>query len=106
MIKITDKAKNKMVDVLIDEKSTILRFGLQGGGCNGFQYFFSVEENREEDDIEIILDGTHFLVIDFASNMYLEDAEIDYKKDLMGESFVFNNPSVKSKCGCNQSVGF
>jgi len=108
MITITDSAKEKMIDVLINEKSSFLRFGLQGGGCNGFQYFFAVEENVEEGDIEISLDDTflYTLLIDSTSNMYLDEAEIDYKKDIMGESFVFNNPNTKTSCGCGSSVGF
>ena len=106
MIKITEKAKERMIDVLIGEKSSILRFGLQGGGCNGFQYFFAVEEKQGEDDFEFPLDETHILVVDAASNMYLEEAEIDFKKDMMGESFVFNNPNTKTSCGCGSSIGF
>ena len=107
MIKLTDLAKQKMIDVLNDEKATLLRFGLQGGGCNGFQYFFAVEEAQNmEDDFEYPLDDTHTLLVDAASSMYLEEATIDYKKDLMGESFVFSNPNQKTSCGCGSSVNF
>jgi len=106
MIRITETAKERMIDVLIGENATLLRFGLQGGGCNGFQYFFSVEATQEEDDFEFPLDEMHTLIIDAASNMYLEEAEIDYKRDIMGESFVFNNPNTKTSCGCGSSVSF
>lgn len=106
MINITDKAKAKMISVMDEESATILRFGLQGGGCNGFSYFFAVEEKQEDDDFEFPLDATHKLVVDAASSMYLDDAEIDYKKDLMGENFVFNNPNQKGSCGCGSSVSF
>lgn len=106
MIKITDTAKEKIIDVLITEKSKYLRFGLQGGGCNGFQYFFQVEEAREEEDLELPLGDGYTLIVDAMSMMYLDDAEIDYKKDIMGETFVFNNPNQKTSCGCGNSVGF
>lgn len=106
MIRITDTAKEKMIDVLIDEKATMLRFGLQGGGCNGFTYFFAFEGEASEDDLEILLDDRHKLLVDPMSMMYLEDAEVDYKRDIMGENFVFNNPQQKTSCGCGNSVGF
>jgi len=106
MISVTDKAKEKIISVLIDEKSSLIRFGLQGGGCNGFTYYFAVESEKAEDDVELQLDSLHTMIIDSMSMMYLEEAEIDYKKDLMGETFVFNNPSQKTSCGCGNSVGF
>jgi len=106
MITITEKAKEKIISVLTEEKATMIRFGLQGGGCNGFTYFFAVEEKQEDDDFEFPLSESHKMVVDAASSMYLEEATIDYKKDMMGESFIFNNPSQKTSCGCGNSVGF
>jgi len=106
MINITEKAKEKMVSILNEEGATMVRFGLQGGGCNGFQYFITLEEKQEEDDFEIPLGDFGKLLVDAASSMYLEQAEIDYKKDMMGETFVFNNPNVKHSCGCGSSVNF
>ena len=106
MIKLTETAKSNIVEVLIDERAKELRFGLQGGGCNGFQYYFAVNDEKAEDDIEIDLGDGYKIVVDYMSMMYLEGAEIDYKRDLMGETFVFNNPSVVTKCGCGSSVNF
>jgi iron-sulfur cluster insertion protein len=106
MITISEKAKEKIISVLDEEKATMIRFGLQGGGCNGFTYFFAVETKQEEDDFEYPLDESHKLVVDSASSMYLEEATIDYKEDMMGESFVFSNPSQKTSCGCGNSVSF
>jgi iron-sulfur cluster assembly protein len=107
MITVTDAAKEKIVSILNEDNATMLRFGLQGGGCNGFTYFFAIEhEAVAEDDFEYPLGDSHVMVVDAASSMYLEDAVIDYKKDIMGESFVFNNPSQKTSCGCGNSVGF
>jgi len=106
MVTITESARGKIIDVLIDEKATMLRFGLQGGGCNGFTYYFAIEQEKAEDDFEISITDEYKLLVDAMSNMYLEEAEIDYKKDMMGETFVFNNPNQKSSCGCGSSVGF
>ena len=106
MINITEQAKQKMLSILDDEGATMVRFGLQGGGCNGFQYFITLEEKQEEDDFEIPLEDDKKLLVDAMSNTYLQEAEIDYKKDMMGETFVFKNPNVKHSCGCGSSVGF
>lgn len=106
MIHITDAAKAQMISVLMEENAPMIRFGLKGGGCNGFSYFFLVESTMNEDDVEFPLDSNYKLVVDASSNMYLEGAEIDYKKDLMGENFVFNNPNSTGSCGCGSSVSF
>jgi iron-sulfur cluster assembly protein len=106
MINITEQAKQKMLSILDDEGATMVRFGLQGGGCNGFQYFITLEEKQEEDDFTFPLDDERILLVDAMSNTYLQEAEIDYKKDMMGETFVFKNPNVKHSCGCGSSVGF
>ena len=106
MIRVTYPASEKIIDILIFEKSRYLRFGLQGGGCNGFQYSLSVSLEIEPDDIELKLDEFHSIIIDPVSNMYLNEVEIDYRKDLMGESFVFNNPLQTGSCGCSKSVSF
>jgi len=106
MINITEQAKQKILSILDDEGGTMVRFGLQGGGCNGFQYFINIEEKQEEDDFEIPLEDDKKLLVDAMSNTYLQEAEIDYKKDMMGETFVFKNPNVKHSCGCGSSVGF
>jgi iron-sulfur cluster assembly accessory protein len=106
MIKITESARNRIILVMNEENASIIRFGLQGGGCHGFTYYFAIEEAKDPDDLEFPLDNMHTLVIDMMSNMYLEEAEIDYKKDLMGENFVFNNPGASTACGCGHSVSF
>jgi iron-sulfur cluster assembly protein len=106
MVRITDKAKEKIISILKEENSPFLRFGLQGGGCNGFTYFITLDKEIAEDDFQIPIDNSYTMLVDAASNMYLEEAEIDYKKDMMGESFIFNNPNQKSSCGCGSSVGF
>jgi iron-sulfur cluster assembly accessory protein len=106
MIRLTDAARDKIVSILDQEKATLLRFGLKGGGCTGFSYYFAIEDHRDTDDFELPLNDQYTLLVDPMSGMYLEDAEVDYKKDMMGESFVFNNPNTVTKCGCGSSVGF
>lgn len=106
MIQITDTAKTKIIDILIDAKSKHLRCGLQGGGCNGFRYFFLIETEKAEDDFEVDLDNGLSILVDAMSMSYLSEAVLDYRSDIMGESFVFNNPNVSTSCGCGSSVGF
>jgi len=103
MIKVTEEAKVKIIQILDEHKATALRFGLQGGGCSGMQYFFAVNRETEEDDIIIPLDETYSVVIDYMSLGYLEDAELGYTKDLMSEHFTVNNPQAKKSCGCGSS---
>ncbi len=90
---------------LIDEEQNEnlkLRVFVTGGGCSGFQYGFSFDENQAEDDTEIIRDGVKLLV-DPMSFQYLAGAEIDYTEGLQGAQFVIRNPNAKSTCGCGSS---
>lgn len=106
MITITEKAKEKLLDILREDNSEYIRFGLQGGGCNGFQYFLTLDQIKEEDDHVFDLGNGHALLVDAMSSMYLPGTTIDYRKDIMGETFVFENPNTTTKCGCGSSVGF
>lgn len=106
MINISDSAKEKILDTLIESKSKYLRLGLRGGGCNGFEYFFALETEKDETDVALEVGHDFAVLVDCFSIEYLEECELDYRKDLFGESFVFNNPSVATKCGCGNSIGF
>ena len=76
---------------------------VQGGGCSGFQYGFTLEElPPAEDDLTFEKDGIG-VVIDSMSIQYMNEAEIDYKEDLMGASFTIKNPNVTATCGCGSS---
>lgn len=103
-IEITESAKNKIVDLLIDENNPklALRTFVQGGGCAGFSYGFTFDEEVNEDDFEIPLDNFKVL-IDSMSMQYLDGSTIDYKEELLGSSFVINNPNANSSCGCGSS---
>lgn len=79
-----------------------LRLYVSGGGCSGFQYGFTFDENQNEDDFVIVEDGVTVLV-DAMSMQYLSGAVIGYKTSLMGEQFEIKNPQAQSKCGCGSS---
>jgi len=106
MIEITEDAKTKLISIIDSEHVKAVRFGLMGGGCSGFSYFFTLEQEIQEDDFQVQLDANHVLVIDAMSSMYLEGSRVDYKSDDMGTQFTFNNPNATSKCGCGNSVAF
>jgi iron-sulfur cluster insertion protein len=104
MIKVTDSARTKIEELLKEENNPnlFLRTFVQGGGCSGFQYGFTFDEDQAEDDFEISL-GVTKVLIDAMSMQYLEGAEIDYKSSLEGESFVIRNPNATTTCGCGSS---
>ena len=104
MLDITESAKNKIKDILYDEGNPkmSLRTCVQGGGCSGFSYGFTLDEEQNEDDFEIVLDEFKIL-IDAMSMQYLQGASIDYKEEAMGSQFVIKNPNAQSTCGCGSS---
>jgi len=106
MIEITQSAKTKILDILAEENNPkmSLRTFVQGGGCSGFSYGFTLDDAHNEDDFEIPLE--HFKVlVDAMSMQYLQGAVIDYKEDLQGSNFSIKNPNAKSTCGCGSSFG-
>jgi iron-sulfur cluster insertion protein len=104
MITITENAKTKITDLLAEENDpkVKLRAFVQGGGCSGFSYGFTLDEEQNEDDFEIPV-GNFKVLIDAMSMQYLQGADIDYKEDLMGASFSISNPNAQSTCGCGSS---
>ncbi|AWB35178.1 iron-sulfur cluster insertion protein ErpA [Orrella marina] len=100
----TDSAAEKVRDLLIDEgnPNLKLRVFVQGGGCSGFQYGFTFDEDVNEDDTALEKHGVQLLV-DPMSFQYLVGAEIDYKEDLEGAQFVIRNPNASTTCGCGSS---
>jgi iron-sulfur cluster insertion protein len=100
----TDNAANKVKE-LIEEEGTPdlkLRVFVSGGGCSGFQYGFTFEEEVNEDDTQVQKD-TVTLLIDPMSLQYLMGAEIDYQDSLQGSQFVIRNPNAQTTCGCGSS---
>ena len=106
MITISESAKTKIKDLLYEEgnPNLALRTFVQGGGCSGFSYGFTFDEEINEDDFQFPLDEFKVLV-DSMSMQYLTGAEIDYKEELMGSSFVITNPNATTTCGCGSSFG-
>ncbi len=105
MINVSESAKAKVIDLLNEENnpSLMLRTFVQGGGCSGFQYGFTFDEQQSEDDFEIPLNDKWKLLIDSMSMQYLQGAEIDYTDDLTGSQFVIRNPNAQTTCGCGSS---
>jgi len=100
----TDAAAKKVGELIREEDNPelMLRVFISGGGCSGFQYGFTFDDEREEGDSSIENQGVTLLV-DPMSVQYLMGAEIDYKEDLQGAQFVIRNPNAATTCGCGSS---
>lgn len=103
-ITITESAQNKIIDIIAEENKpeTRLRMFVQGGGCSGFSYGFTLDDSKNEDDWELPAGATSVL-IDSMSAMYIEGAVVDYEETLMGSNFKISNPNATSTCGCGSS---
>jgi len=101
----TDNAAAKVAELIAEEGNTDLklRVFVEGGGCSGFSYGFTFDEDVDEDDTTMTKNGVS-LLIDVMSYQFLVGAEVDYKDDLEGAQFVIkNNPGAKTTCGCGSS---
>lgn len=103
-------AADKVAELIAEENNNKLnlRVYITGGGCSGFQYGFTFDEDIQEDDMVVeqscsSTSNTVKLLIDAMSYQYLKDAEIDYVKNLQGEQFIIRNPNAKTTCGCGSS---
>jgi iron-sulfur cluster insertion protein len=104
VITITANAIDKIRDILAEENNpgVKLRTFVQGGGCSGFNYGFTLDEEQNEDDF-VIGESDVTVLVDSMSMQYLQGATIDYKEELMGSNFVINNPNATTTCGCGSS---
>ena len=100
----TDSAAHKVKGLIEEEgnHALMLRVFVAGGGCSGFQYGFTFDEEVQDGDTEIDREGVK-LLIDPMSFQYLQGAEIDYTENLEGAQFVIRNPNAVTTCGCGQS---
>ena len=98
-IKFTDKAL-KQINVLLSkkDKGSFFRIAIKGGGCSGFQYEFTFDNSKADDDLKY-----NNILIDKISADLLKGSEVDYVEELIGNSFKINNPQTKSSCGCGVS---
>ena len=104
MITLSESAAERIKDILAEENQPDLklRVFVQGGGCSGMQYGFTLDQEVGEDDWSLDINGVQLLV-DSMSGQYLQGAEINYKDDAMGASFVITNPNAQTTCGCGSS---
>ncbi len=103
-IRFTDSAAEKVGELIAEENNPNLklRVYVTGGGCSGFQYGFTFDEDVNDDDTQIEKNGVTVLV-DAMSVQYLTGAEIDYTDGLSGSQFVIRNPNAQTTCGCGSS---
>ena len=113
VVTITEAAKKHIVNVLSNLDKPYLVFGIKGGGCAGFEYFWEpadqelYEKNGTPNRDEFIDIGEgKKLIVDCTSLVYTFGSTIDYKSDFVSSSLVVENPSAKSSCGCGTSVAF
>ena len=104
MLQITDKAVAKVKEILEtqDPQPAALRISVVGGGCSGFTYSMAFENNQQMLDKTYEFDGLK-VFIDQASILYLDGAKMDYVETLEGAGFKFDNPNVRTTCGCGSS---
>ena len=86
----------------LDEQNVRLRVGVKGGGCSGFSYLLDLTEQQRDTD-ELFEEHDIKVVCDPKSYLYLNGTTIDFKDEVMGRGFVFNNPNATSSCGCGSS---
>ncbi|MCK9538050.1 iron-sulfur cluster insertion protein ErpA [Dokdonella sp.] len=101
---LSNAAADKVRQLIAEEGNPALklRVYISGGGCSGFQYGFSFDEERAEDDFAID-NGDVTLLVDPLSLQYLAGAEVDYTESLTGAQFVIRNPNARTTCGCGSS---
>lgn len=103
-ITFSDSAANRVAQLIKEEKNSDLRLRvyITGGGCSGFSYGFTFDENIKEGDSGVINQGVQ-LVVDPMSYQYLMGSTVNYLEDLQGARFIVSNPNAKTTCGCGSS---
>jgi iron-sulfur cluster assembly protein len=106
MIKVSDIAKRKVVELMGDDgfnpKNDFVRVGVKSGGCSGLSYELTFDKEQHEGD-KIFEDNDVKIVVDKKSFLYLIGTTLEYSGGLNGTGFVFNNPNAQRTCGCGES---
>ena len=104
MVIVTELAQTKIKGILAEQNDPTLklRIFVEGGGCSGFQYGFTFDDEQTEDDFTLELEGA-VLLVDSMSMQYLQGATVDYSESLASSGFNIRNPNSKSTCGCGSS---
>jgi len=105
-IHLTETAAREIQTIIeqqeLDGEAIRLRVGVKGGGCSGFSYLLDLTEQQRDNDETFEENGVK-IVCDPKSYLYLNGTTIDFKDEVMGRGFVFNNPNATSSCGCGSS---
>jgi iron-sulfur cluster assembly protein len=105
-LQLTERAAQEVKTILeqqsLPAEGTFLRLGVKGGGCSGFSYSLDLTESKSEMDEEFDSHGIK-VVCDAKSYLYLNGTTLDFKDEIMGRGFVFNNPNATHSCGCGSS---
>ncbi len=106
MIKVSDTAKKKVVELMTDDgfdaNSDYVRVGVKSGGCSGLSYDLNFDKSQDEGD-KIFEDNGVKIIVDKKSFLYLIGTTLEYSGGLNGTGFVFNNPNANRTCGCGES---
>ncbi|QTD36486.1 iron-sulfur cluster assembly accessory protein [Polaribacter batillariae] len=106
MIKVSDTAKKKVIELMIDDgfdaTKDYVRVGVKSGGCSGLSYDLTFDNKKNEDD-KIFEQNDIKLIVDKKSFLYLVGTTLEYSGGLNGKGFVFNNPNANRTCGCGES---
>jgi iron-sulfur cluster assembly accessory protein len=102
-VELTESAAKRVAEILLTEPTgSVLRVGVDGGGCSGFQYTYNITRDRADEDLVLESDGA-IVVIDPISLDFLKGCQIDFVDDLMGRTFKIHNPAATASCGCGAS---
>ena len=103
---LTESAAREITKIIADQEldpsKVCLRVGVKGGGCSGFSYVLDLTETKKDSD-EVMTQHGITLVCDPKSLLYLAGTTVDFKDEIMGRGFVFQNPNANTTCGCGSS---